>query len=188
LTAAQKKKIAQRADKIDRTKGTTATVGVSFGTVLAIALFGWRIHTRLERGRRAADRLNASQTAPAELVDHKAILAAVDKQVAQMIAQPATAEAGDWLDPAKHPNHAVMEMPTAKAQEMVAGFYQRGAEKVYVLDPTQIGNGVITAQFAVTLPQDPTQRRQCFEWQARFEEGEEPDQDVGQKYLLITTD
>jgi hypothetical protein len=188
LTAAQKKKIAKRADKIDRTKGTTATVGVSFGTVLAIALFGWRIHTRLERGRRAADRLNAAQTAPAELVDPKAILASVDQQVAKLIAQPNTAEAGDWLDPAKHPDHAVIGMITDRAREMVAGFYQRGAEKVYVLDPTESGHAHITAQFAVKLPQDPTQRRQCFQWQAQFEPEAQPDQDVGQKYLLITTD
>src|SRR5262249_19310899 len=172
----------------DRSKPTTATVGVSFGVVLAIALFGWRIHRRINRGIRAAERLNAAQTAPAELVDHKAMLAQMDKQVAKMVAQPTTAEAGDWLDPAKYPNHTVMEMPTARAREMVAGFYQRGAEKVYVLEPEALGNGFITAQFAIKLSQDPAQRTQCLEWQANCEGEEQPEPDVGQKYLLITTD
>jgi len=114
--------------------------------------------------------------------------ATLDKQVGAMIAQPTTAEAGEWLDPLKPPNHAVMEMPIARAREMVAGFYQRGAEKVYVLEPEAIGNGFLTAQFAVNLPQDPAQRQQCLEWQAKCEGEEQPDSDQGQKYLLITTD
>jgi DNA-directed RNA polymerase subunit RPC12/RpoP len=188
LSAAEKKKIAKRADKIDRSKSTTATVGVSFGTVLLIALFGWRVQRMINRGRRAAERINAAQTAPAELVDHRVMLATLDKQVAAMIAEPTTAEAGEWLDPVKYPNHAVMEMPIARAREMVAGFYQRGAEKVYVLEPEAIGNRSITAQFAVKLPQDPAQRKQCLQWQAKCEGEEQPDSDRGQKYLLITTD
>jgi hypothetical protein len=71
---------------------------------------------------------------------------------------------------------------------MVAGFYQRGAEKVYILDPTTIGNAVITAQIGVKLPRDPNQRKQCLEWAAKYEGEEQPSPDRGQKYLLITTD
>src|SRR5215471_4497894 len=52
-------------------------------------------------GRRAAERINAAQTAPAEVVDHKVMPATLDKQVGAMIAQPTTAEAGEWLDPVK---------------------------------------------------------------------------------------
>jgi hypothetical protein len=81
-----------------------------------------------------------------------------------------------------------MKMDAEKARAMVAGFYERGAEKVYVLEPAPVANAVITAMFAVKLPSDPAQRKQCFEWQARQNEGEEPSPDYGEKYLMIETD
>jgi hypothetical protein len=105
-----------------------------------------------------------------------------------MIAQPNTTEARDWLDAAKHPNHGVMEMSAENARAMVAGFYERGAQQVYVLDPTNIGDSLITAQFAVKLPQDPARRQQCLAWAAKYSEQHQPSADHGQKYLLISTD
>ena len=56
-----------------------------------------------------------------------------------MIAAQGTAEARDWLDAAKYPNHSVMEMSTENARMMVAGFYDRGAERVYVLESYALG-------------------------------------------------
>ena len=94
----------------------------------------------------------------------------------------------DWLDAAKYPNHSVMEMSAENARAMVAGFYERGAEKVYVLDPTALGNSLVTAQFAVKLPKDAAARQKCLEWEAKYQEQDHPSPDQGQKYLLITTD
>ena len=85
----------------------------------------------------------------------------MDKEVEQKIAQKGTAEARDWLDAAKYPNHSVMEMSAENARAMVAGFYERGAEKVFVLDPTTSGNSLVTAQFAVKLPKDAAARQKC---------------------------
>jgi hypothetical protein len=190
LSESQKKKIAKRAAKIEKTKASSATVGVSFGAVLAFALIGWRIYRIFNRIERAANRANAEQSAPAEVfaVDPTTAMAKMDKEVGIMIAQPTTAEARDWLNPDKYPNHAVMEMPVQTAREMVAGFYERGAEKVYVLDPSSVNGTLLTAQFAVRLPQDQTLRKRCFEWQAKHEGDESPAPDLGQRYLLITTD
>jgi hypothetical protein len=188
LTAAQKKKIAKRADKIDRTKATTAGVGVSFGAVLAIALFGWRMHGRLNRASRSLERLRANQSAPAEVGDPAVMFAEVDKYAARMLKEPGTAEAREWLDPAKFPNHAVMEMSADHAREMVAGFYERGAERVAILDPTKLGDAMITAEIAIKLPQDPAKRKACLEWAARWQEADKPEQDLGQQYLVISTD
>ena len=190
LSDAQKKKIAKRAEKIERSKASSATVGVSFGAVLAFALIGWRMYRIFNRIERAVNRADAVQSAPGEVivVDPKTMAAEIDKEVATMIVQPTTAEARDWLDPAKNPNHSVAEMPLPTAREMVAGFYERGAEKVYVLDPSSINGGFVTAEFAVRLPQDPARRKQCLEWAAKHEEADSPAPDVGQKFLLITTD
>jgi hypothetical protein len=189
LSEAKKKQIAKRAATRDRMMPSNASMGVSFGAVLAIALFGWRIYRRVDRSiERAAERANAAQTATVEDFDPKVILVVADKAVEKMIAEPSTAEARDWLDTAKYPNHRVTEMPIENAREMVAGFYQRGAEKVYILDPTTTGNAVITAQIGVKLPEDPTQRKQCLEWAAKYDGGGPPSLDQGQKYLVVTTD
>jgi DNA-directed RNA polymerase subunit RPC12/RpoP len=188
LSEAKKKQIAKRAAKVDRMKTSNATFGVSFGAVFLIALVGWRVYRVLNRFERAAARANALQSATEEDFDPKAFLVEADKAVEKMIAESSTAEARDWLDNSKYPNHGVMEMSIENAREMVAGFYERGAEKVYIIDPTTIGNALITALIGVKLPQDSTKRKQCLEWAAKYEEGGAPSPDQGQKYLLITTD
>ncbi len=156
LSESQKKKIAKRAAKIEKTKASSATVGVSFGAVLAFALIGWRIYRIFNRIERAANRANAEQSAPAEIYvnDPNTAMSKLDREVGVMIAQPTTSEARDWLDPTKYPNHAVTGMPAQTAREMVAGFYERGAEKVYILDPSSVNGTYLAGQFAVRLPKD----------------------------------
>lgn len=188
LSEAKKKKIAKRAEKIDKTKPSFAgaSVGVSLATVLAIALFGWRIYRVTHRFGRAMDRMNA--TAEVDPSDDKVTAADVEPSIEEMIKDPNSAEAREWLDAAKHPNHYVFEMGNERARMMVAGFYERGAERVYVVDPTKEGNNVITAQFVVKLPTDPAKRKECLAFAAPYLEEDGPIPDEGQKYLLIMTD
>jgi hypothetical protein len=189
LSQSKKKKVQKRADKLDRMKPSNAGIGISFGAVLAFALIGWRLYRIMHRFERAAARVSAEESAPEdEVVDLKAFVAAMDKDVEQMIARPDTAEAREWLDPAKHADHSVMEMSVETARTMVAGFYERGAQKVYVLEPTKVGAAVMTSQFAVKLPQEPAERRKCLEWAAKCQEEDQTAPDQGQKYLTISTD
>jgi len=185
----KKKQIVKRADKLDRLKPTNAGIGISFGAVLAIALIGWRLYRIMHRFERAAARANAAQSAPVlDAAALKTFLAEMDKETERMIAKPDTAEARDWLDPAKHPNHQVMEMSAENARAMVAGFYERGAQQVYVLEPTPTGAVVMAALFVVKLPQEPDQRRNCLAWAAKHQQEDQPSPDQGQKYLMISTD
>ncbi len=188
MTDAKKKKIAKLAAKVEKSKPTFggASMGVSLGTVLAIALFGWRIYRVTTKVNRAFNPVEAS--AEFDPADLKEIAAQVNKGIEDMVNDPKTAEAREWLDAAKHPNHTVMEMGNDRARTMVNGFYDRGAESVYVLEPEPLGPNVITALFAVKLPSDPAKRKECFAWEPQFLEGEEPTKDEGQKYLLISTD
>jgi hypothetical protein len=192
MSEAKKKKIAKRADKIEKSKPyrSNAAFGVSFGTVLAIALFGWRIQRALTRAERMAYRADALASAPEEPapLDPKAAAAEADQEVGEMIAKPGAGEAREWLDKDKRPNHAMFEMGNERARAMVEGFYERGAERVYVLEPDTLGPSVVSAMIGVQLPKDPALRKKCLEWEANYREGEEPTRDVGQKYLLITTD
>ena len=189
MTAEKKKKLEKRVKKIEKSKTSYAgaAYGVSFGTVLAISLFTWRIYRTVNKIGRLANSVNSVATAPADM-SPQAMAAETDQEIAEQIRQPGTAEARDWLDADKHPNHAVMEMPAEKARSLVAGFYERGAVKVYILDPTPLGNTVLTAQIAVKLPSDPAQRKACLEWETQALQGEEPTSDFGQKYLMLMTD
>jgi DNA-directed RNA polymerase subunit RPC12/RpoP len=195
MTAAKKKKLAKRAARVEKARPTFsgAGIGISFGGVLTAALIGWRVYrvtnafNRPDRGpQMVVGGLGDFGNMPP--VDPKAAAAEEDRQVAEMLRAPGTAEAREWLDPAKHPNHSVMEMAPDKAREMVAGFYERGAKRVSVLDPTPLGNTILTAMIAVELPADLAKRRRCFEWETRCLEGDEPTRELGQKYILITTD
>ncbi len=71
---------------------------------------------------------------------------------------------------------------------MVEGFYERGAEKVYALEPAVIGNRVLVSQFAIKLPGNPDQRIRCLKWAAKYEGEGSPSPDTSQKYLLVVTD
>jgi hypothetical protein len=71
---------------------------------------------------------------------------------------------------------------------MIAGFYDRGAKRVSVLDASKIGNAVVTSQIAVELPDEPGKRTQCLAWEAQSLGEGEPSKDLGWKYLVVTTD
>jgi len=187
MTEEKKKKIAKRAAKVEKSKPSFAGagIGVSIGTVLAIAFFGWRIYRVTNSVRRAFNEANAEASAPA---DPKAEAKELDQQLEADVKQAGNAEAREWLDATKHPKHGVFEMGNERAREMVNGFYERGAEGVYVLDLAEIDDAVVTSSFAVKLPTDPAKRKECLAWEVQFLEGEAPTQDVGQKYLMITTD
>jgi RNase P subunit RPR2 len=190
LSASKKKQIARRAAKLDRSRPSTAAFGVSFGAVLTFALLGWRVYRILNGFQRAAAGAHTLQAVPADGVafDAGAAASETDREVMAMIARPGTVEARDWLDPNRYPNHAVKGMPTQQARVMVAGFYERGAESVYVLEPASIGNAVLTGGFAVKLPEDPVRRRKCLNWAAKHEDDGPTTSDLGRKYLLMMTD
>jgi len=191
LSEAKKKQIARRAAKIDRMKPSYggAAVGVSFGTVFAIALFGWRMYRTVHRVTRLAGVAGAAVAAPGDVnFDPKTLAAAADKEIESSLRQPGTAEARAWLDPAKHPGHALMGMDPGRARGLVAGFYERGADGVHVLDPTKAGDAVVASEIVVTLPADPARRKACIDWENEGTGGEGGSDDFGQKYLIIHTE
>ena len=77
------------------------------------------------------------------------------------------------------------EMTNQVAREIVDGFYERGAGKVYVISPFTLRDKVLTPGFAIQLPADPSRRKQCFDWKAKFPDQEQIMQDFGQKYLMF---
>jgi hypothetical protein len=190
LSAEKKKQIAKRAAKIDRSMPSYAGAGMaSVGSViLVVALIGWRAYRIAHRVTRLGGALAvATADDDDKPMDPRTAALEGDKSIEEMMKQPETAEAREWLDP-KFTNHAVMEMDMQRARDMVAGFYDRGAEKVCTLDATTLGNAVVTSMFAVKLPADPAKRKQCLEWEVNYLQGEAPTKDFGQKYLMITTD
>jgi ribosomal protein S27E len=192
MSAEKKKKVNKRADKITKEKPSFAGagMGVSFGTIIAITLFGWRLYRIGHRVTRALDDppVAGAGFEPGAKFDPKAAAAEMDSDVERMLKEPGAAEAREWLDPAKFPNHGVFEMGNDRARAMTAGFYERGAKRVSVVDVSPMGNALITNTIAVELPSEADKRKQCLEWEVQYLEGEDPTADVGQKYLLIPTD
>jgi hypothetical protein len=193
MTAAKKKKIAKRAAKVEKVRptfGANSGLGISFGAVLTFALIGWRVYRVVHRFNDPGPAFNAAAPGAFNEVnfDPKVMVAEIDKSIAESLKEPGAAEAREWLDAAKHPDHAVMEMDNPRARQMVAGFYERGAKRVSVLDATKIGNTVVTASIAVELPADPAQRKKCFDWEVQYLQGEDPTKELNQKYLVISTD
>lgn len=163
-----------------------ASVALSVLTVVAIALLGWRIYGVMHRVGRAAAEVSASvELAPAA---ENAITVEMDRAAEQMIKDPRTVEARQWLDPARYPNHVILEMGDEQARIMVEGFYDRGAEGVYVLEPSTLGDSVVTSQIAVKLPADPAMRQDCLTWAAPYLEADGPIPDDGQTYVMVSTD
>lgn len=194
MTAEKKKKINKRADKIAKASPSFAGAGmsVSFGTIIAITLFGWRLYRIGHRVTRGLDNdkepVAVAPFEPGPAPDPKAAAAEGDRDVARMLKEPGAAEAREWLDPVKYPNHGVFELGNERARAMVAGFYERGARRVSVLDAEPLGNAVVTSMIAVELPDEPDKRAHCLAWETQYLEGEDPTKDLGQKYLLIMTD
>ncbi len=120
MSAEKKKKVHKRADKINKEKPSFAGagIGVSFGTIIAITLFGWRLYRIGHRVTRAMDDdppVAAAGFEPGEKFDPKAVAAEDDRNVERMLKEPGAAEATEWLDAAKHPNHVVFEMGNDRA-------------------------------------------------------------------------
>ncbi len=188
MTDAKRKQIAKRAAKGQSSGTFSGTgMGVSFGTVLMITLLLGRFYFRFQRGARMAERLNPAIAAPADVDAHPPTVAEIDKEIAARISQPNTAEAREWLD-AKHVDHALTKMSNEQARALVAGFYDRGAEKVYVLSPVQTGQSVTSAEVAVKLASDPAKRKNCLDWCNQHFGQDDPEFDKGQAYLVMMTD
>ena len=185
------KPILGRAPRIAKASLSFAGAGlrVSLGTILAITFLGWRLdRTGHDVALYPGDRPVAG--APFEdgsLLDPKAATAEGDREAERMLRKPGAAEAREWLDPTRHPNHAVLEMGNGRARAMVAGFYDRGAKRVSVLDASPLGNAVVTAMLAIELPDEPDKRSLCLAWETQHLEGVDSTGDLGQKYLLIMT-
>jgi hypothetical protein len=186
------KTIRERADAIARASPSfsVAGSGVSLGTIVAIALFGWGLYRIGHRDTRHTDDrpVAAAPVEDGSPLDSKVAAAEGDREADRMLKKPGAAEARQWLDPARHPNHAVYEMGNDRARAMIAGFYERGAKRVSVLAAAPLGDVVVTAVLAIELPDEPDRRSMCLAWEAQYLEGVDPTGDLAQKYLLIMTD
>ena len=190
MTDAKRKKIEKRVKKVEKTKTSYAgaAYGVSFGTVLAISLFTWRIYRTVNKIGRLASSANAVASAPGRPLptgpgrrDGQGDRPANPR--AGHGRGPRLARPGQIPEPRRH-GDVGRQGPRPRSP----GSTIEGLRRVYVLDPTPLGNTVLTAQIAVKLPTDPAQRKACMGWEAQYLEGGDLSQDFGQTYLLITTD
>jgi hypothetical protein len=114
---------------------------------------------------------------------------AADNDCQRLLGQPNSAEALAWLS-ADGVSRGVSQWEKPEAVELVKAFYDAGAPKVWVVATEKIDLTEVAAQFIVQLPADPAARAKVFEQDADFEAnyGEDGVDDIGQKFLHLTTD
>ncbi len=154
------------------------TVAISIGALVLIVAVGVGIYRQLASGSFGSHR---EQVAAARIARDEADLEG-------LLLRPDASEAREWLDPDKYPDHSVRTMGAKRAREVVNGFYDRGAEKVMVVDTTRAGDKLVTSTLIVQLPPDQSRRAMCLDWEAAANDKGAPEKDRGQKFATILTD
>jgi len=118
-----------------------------------------------------------------EVVD----VAALDKAGDEELAGSNKAEARQWL---KTPSHALFKGERQVVSKFVDDVYAAGAVTVYVTSIEALGGNEVTETMLLVLPKDSAARARVFEIANRFGETiqNDPDKDVGQKYLSFVLD
>jgi hypothetical protein len=111
----------------------------------------------------------------------------VDTLCAELLAAPNHREALEWC---RDRRSAGFEMSRDQMRDLAETFYAAGADKVYVTDIEQMGDSNVSASMVVVLPTDKSARKTVFQAEAQFAKqiGEDPMEDVGQKYVLLGLD
>lgn len=186
MSESKKKQIRKRADRLEKMRPYAgAAIGVSFGTVLTITLFGYRMYRAMMIFKPEPSQNQALVSALDEPLEDSWVVAEADRQYALKIAQQSTVEAREWLDNDKYPDHAVKGVTMDRARELVSHFYQNGAIGVYAVNPTKEGN-IVYAEIVVELPTDLAKRWQCLEdAPAGANAGKRHPLDFGNRYVTL---
>ena len=111
----------------------------------------------------------------------------IDAACAEMLAEDNHREAREWC---RDSSSAGFEMSKDEMLELAEEFYAAGAEKVYVTGIERVGNANVAACLVVKLPSGGAARKAVLRAEAKLIHGddEEPEKDVGQKYVLLGLD
>jgi hypothetical protein len=133
------------------------------------------------------DAVGGGSMAVAEQKQEVIDVAALDKEGDEDLAQPNKAEARQWL---RGPSHGVFKGDQQSVIKFVDEFYGAGAVTVYVTGIETLGGAEITQTMLLLLPKDSAARARVFEVANRFNRTiqNDPDKDVGQKYLSFVLD
>jgi hypothetical protein len=131
----------------------------------------------------APDSTAPSVESKPEVVD----VAALDKAGDEDLADPKKAEARRWF---KAPSHAIFKGDQQAVIKFVDDVYAAGAVTVYVTGIETLGGNEVTETMLLVLPKDSAARARVIEVANRFGETiqNDPDKDVGQKYLSFVLD
>ena len=114
-------------------------------------------------------------------------VAALDKAGDEDLASPNKAEARQWLSA---PSHVVFRGEKQAVIKFVDEFYAAGVVMVYVTGIEKLGGTEVTETLLLVLPKDSAVRARVFEVANRAKQAfqNNPDKDVGQKYLSFVLD
>jgi hypothetical protein len=101
-------------------------------------------------------------------------------------------EALVWLQEGPPDSRTIGELPTTEASlSVVRELYSLGARRVTAVEiDTYDSREENTGKLVISLPENESMRSGLFAWNAKhaYEMGFDPDEDMGQKHLLIMLD
>ncbi|MEX2317504.1 MAG: hypothetical protein WD669_10165 [Pirellulales bacterium] len=111
----------------------------------------------------------------------------LDKLAEEEIKGSTAAEARAWL---AVPGNAIFAGSKTEVTALTESFYKAGCPKVYVTGIENFGGTAVSASMVVELPTEPAQRAAAFKVENEFsqKQGEEGEQDKGQKYFMLSFD
>lgn len=127
----------------------------------------------------------ACKREPAAVREAREKAAEIDKDAAELLAEPGHADAREWL---AKPASMGFEVSTSDMSVMTEELYRRGALKVWVVGISTLGEREIAAVMVAELPASAEARRAVLEWYATIDEESGAPPDVGQRYLKIVLD
>jgi hypothetical protein len=119
--------------------------------------------------------------------DAQSAAAAQDNEAVELLKDPKSAEAREWLSPA-HAAHAGFKMSKSAMLELANKLYGAGAKKVWCTGIESIGQSDVCALFEVELPDDAASRQAILKLDDDLEGADTPTKDQGGKYLKVALD
>ena len=103
------------------------------------------------------------------------------------MASSTRAEAREWM---KEPKHIFFKADPKEVAGFVNDFYQAGAVQVFIADIEEYEGYQYGESLLVVLPEEASARARLFQIGARVETAfqNDPESDVGQKYLYYSLD
>jgi hypothetical protein len=113
-----------------------------------------------------------------------------DEFCLNLIQNTESAEVMPWLQNDSKPRSLGVLDGTKESIEFIQEVFDLGAVQVFAVEIDDYDDSENTGKLCIELPEDTELRQQVLEWagQISWEQGFDPEQDIGQRYVFMMLD